>query len=432
MKKRATFSLAFIVISVMAFGQIKVNNAGKAFFGTGATTTSYGAINLTADGVSNGLSFNASSSTNRFSIFRTSDNRGYITWGGLSRNGMYMNNLGRVFFGDNGGLGDGYGDAVVNIFSRTSMGLNVWSYQAGHALRVVAHPNRSLILGYLAEGAQGHELTLNITSMGEVYARGGYLQLSDGTEKTDMKSLNGALAKIEALNPISFNYKDIKEKKLKALASAENETTDLSTDSLSLLGKATPQTRAQMKAELSRPHIGLVAQEVEKIVPEVVRTIENGKKGIMYSDLVALLIQGVKELKEQQEADKNTIEQQQTYISELNERMEQLENPTLTENAFKNKKQDNNSQLKEDTFLSQNTPNPFNKETEIAYRIPETSTASICIYNLNGMQLKKYPLDSKPTGTITISASEFPAGIYIYSLIVNNQEMNSKRMVLTD
>lgn len=67
----------------------------------------------------------------------------------------------------------------------------------------------------------------------------------------------------------------------------------------------------------------------------------------------------------------------------------------------------------------------------IAYRIPTDVTAFICIYNLNGQQLKRYPL-TEADGTITVSASELSAGIYIYSLIINNQEVDSKRMILTE
>ena len=35
-------------------------------------------------------------------------------------------------------------------------------------------------------------------------------------------------------------------------------------------------------------------------------------------------------------------------------------------------------------------------------------------------------------GKVTLSASEFAAGIYIYSLVINNQVVDSKRMTLTD
>ena len=40
---------------------------------------------------------------------------------------------------------------------------------------------------------------------------------------------------------------------------------------------------------------GLIAQEVELIIPEVVRTDDEGLKGIEYQNLVGLLIEAIKD-----------------------------------------------------------------------------------------------------------------------------------------
>ena len=42
--------------------------------------------------------------------------------------------------------------------------------------------------------------------------------------------------------------------------------------------------------------IGVLAQDVQKVVPEVISTDDNGKIGVCYSSLVGLLIEGIKEL----------------------------------------------------------------------------------------------------------------------------------------
>ena len=44
--------------------------------------------------------------------------------------------------------------------------------------------------------------------------------------------------------------------------------------------------------------IGVIAQEVEKILPEIVETRDNGYKAVKYEKLTAVLIQAVKELSE--------------------------------------------------------------------------------------------------------------------------------------
>ena len=44
--------------------------------------------------------------------------------------------------------------------------------------------------------------------------------------------------------------------------------------------------------------VGVIAQEIEKILPELVTTRDNGYKAVKYEKLVALLIEGIKELQQ--------------------------------------------------------------------------------------------------------------------------------------
>jgi hypothetical protein len=48
--------------------------------------------------------------------------------------------------------------------------------------------------------------------------------------------------------------------------------------------------------------IGVIAQEIEKVLPEIVTTRDNGYMAVKYDKLVALLIQTNKELLERVEA----------------------------------------------------------------------------------------------------------------------------------
>lgn len=52
-------------------------------------------------------------------------------------------------------------------------------------------------------------------------------------------------------------------------------------------------------------NIGLIAQEVESVVPDVVRTNEEGVKSVTYGNIVGLLIEAIKELKQEIEELKN-------------------------------------------------------------------------------------------------------------------------------
>ncbi len=45
--------------------------------------------------------------------------------------------------------------------------------------------------------------------------------------------------------------------------------------------------------------VGVIAQEIEAILPEVVTTRENGVKAVKYEKIVPLLIEAIKELQKQ-------------------------------------------------------------------------------------------------------------------------------------
>ncbi len=84
------------------------------------------------------------------------------------------------------------------------------------------------------------------------------------------------------------------------------------------------------------------------------------------------------------------------------------------------------------TILYQNFPNPFNQTTEIKYFIPvNASKASIFIFNMKGSLEKTINIADRGNGTLTINSYELQSGMYLYSLIVDGKEIDTKQMVLT-
>lgn len=83
--------------------------------------------------------------------------------------------------------------------------------------------------------------------------------------------------------------------------------------------------------------------------------------------------------------------------------------------------------------LSQNRPNPFRDSTSIQCIVPESViTAFICVYDLNGNQKLRKNVQQRGKTEVTIDGNTLSAGMYIYTLICDGQEIDSKRMILTD
>lgn len=90
-----------------------------------------------------------------------------------------------------------------------------------------------------------------------------------------------------------------------------------------------------------------------------------------------------------------------------------------------------NNTENETSVLYQNNPNPYTQRTTIKFRIPQNcNNAYIYIYDMRGVMLKQIEISAE-LGYVTIESSELAPGMYIYSLIVNNKEVDTKRMILS-
>jgi len=81
--------------------------------------------------------------------------------------------------------------------------------------------------------------------------------------------------------------------------------------------------------------------------------------------------------------------------------------------------------------LTQNAPNPFTKQTEIKYFVAnDVKEAFIGIFDMQGKMLQRISV-APGQNSITIQGSNLAAGMYMYSLIVDRQVVDTKRMILT-
>jgi hypothetical protein len=120
------------------------------------------------------------------------------------------------------------------------------------------------------------------------------------------------------------------------------------------------------------------------------------------------------------------IEQLESEISALKSKLEDLLNCcTDTKTDVSTPKADGNR-------LYQNVPNPFGKETTIEYYIKSLQrNAFIMIYDLSGREISRHPIASAGQGKVNVGGDELISGMYIYSLVIDGEEVASKRMVFT-
>jgi hypothetical protein len=83
-------------------------------------------------------------------------------------------------------------------------------------------------------------------------------------------------------------------------------------------------------------------------------------------------------------------------------------------------------------LIAQNSPNPFNSETEIRYFVPSTaSTAYMEILDMQGKIVKTIPV-TIGEGAYTLHANALQAGTYTYTLVLDNNRVAAKKMVITN
>jgi len=89
---------------------------------------------------------------------------------------------------------------------------------------------------------------------------------SDARLKTNIEVIDNALEKISQINGVKFDWNE---------------------------------TAREMYPDRTERDVGIIAQEIEKVLPEVVTHRDNGYMAVRYEKIIALLIEGVKELKQE-------------------------------------------------------------------------------------------------------------------------------------
>ncbi|HXP48651.1 MAG TPA: tail fiber domain-containing protein, partial [Bacteroidia bacterium] len=240
-----------------------------------------------------------------------------------------------------------------------------------------------------------------------VYTTGSYLP-SDATLKTNIDSIGNCSSILCRLKPRTFTY-------------AANSNINLPAGT----------------------HYGLIAQDVQSILPNLVKTIvkpevkdSTGRiidssvsfKAVNYTEIVPILVKGYQD-------EKATIDSLKHALASMQSCLDRVCSHHAEGNSNDSSSTVNvqNITLSSATaaILYQNTPNPFTVGTKINYFLPEGTTgATMLFFDMYGNKLKEVELNQAGLGTINIAPDNLKDGVYSYSLIINGQVIDTKKMIL--
>lgn len=189
---------------------------------------------------------------------------------------------------------------------------------------------------------------------------------------------------------------------------SEEMPKDVAPEKAGRISKSFEFLKKEDKEMTSRRHFGVDAEELQKLYPDLVLEGQDGYLSVNYSELVPLLIRSIQALKQELDEVKGMRLKARKSASSTG-----MDASSINGN-----------------ILYQNSPNPFKKETIIRFKLAaDAQNASVCIFDMTGKLLKKLPVLSGMQ-SVSINGYELGEGMFLYSLIVNGQEIDTKKMVI--
>jgi uncharacterized coiled-coil protein SlyX len=285
---------------------------------------------------------------------------------------------------------------------------------------------------------------------GSAQIAGQVFTLSDERHKSNIKKLGGALDIVGKLRPVTYNFKPDDVSKLRALApdSVKVESESVLRSYLGL-GKA---------RNIKKKHVGFVAQELQKVFPELVHSDTEGTLSVDYISLVPILAGAIQEqsktIQEQNktiqgqsrtiEQQNETIERMNEAIERLSERLEALENSSGKTTAEGDKASIEGSQgvkigqgaesQEVRNFSFSMFPNPTSNGSivTIDYTMHVDAAISIDLHNQMGQLVRQLlPKQRRQVGSYSVQTpiSGLNVGVYVVRMVSGNH-VESKQLLV--
>lgn len=390
--KRLVLSISLCALTLSASAQLKVLSSGN--IATGNTNTANSPISINSTGSS--LYYIYCGNTSGKSGFSLS------AVGNSSNTSIYGGSFTSVASSLAVGLkGDAISAAksigVLGNVTNVTTGAGIYGTiynDAGSAL-----PTGSIYAGFFRG---------NVKATGSIVA-GTTLQgalLGESSSSTGSSSGNLSLRSASVIGGLSGLRVTTYQKERPELP-IETEEIDL-LDGDSSRSIKMPEPDIMDEQFYDKNHFALDADRLEETFPDLVYVNKDGTKVINYMEIIPLLVQSINELSEE--------------IAELKQSGSRAASRGTT---------DVEESLTSQNRLYQNTPNPFKEKTIIRFSLADdVKDAAICIFDMTGKTIKKLPISSGME-SVSIGGYELGEGMFLYSLVVDGQEIDTKKMIIS-
>ena len=394
--KRIIATMLTLAIPFATFAQLKVTAEGKVcivrdsvFRNSILTIGNVVGGNFGNIGTNSQISFTSTSGVKSIGMLSLT----------AAKTNNYASAIGVMGIANNGYSGRIYG--VLGAIPASKVGAGIYG-SAGTSGSAFGKLLTSTYAGYF-EGATCVDGTLTATEVitpSDIRLKENIISIADEEVKTN----GSTLGKLMGMNVIKYTYKP------KTYVADKDGGQGLFEDEESA-AKAEEAAKQEIRRMAEQQHYGLSAQELQEIYPDLVREAQDGTLGVNYVELVPILIRSIQELKQELDAVRRS-------------------GAKMTRSAFSGD-EDEMSTSASQNMLYQNTPNPFKEQTTIRFSLADDVTdAAICIFDMTGKILKKLPVSPGET-SVKINGWELGEGMFLYTLMVNGQEVDTKKMIIT-
>lgn len=390
MKKTAFFTVIITILLLSpAKAQLVIESTGRAAVGSTPSTTDdlYHMLTMTIQG--NHGSNNAGSKL------------------GFGDFGRYCYNGWNVFIGEFGSTD------TDELWLHGKKGIKMTAKKGNYLIADWSHPTGGLPRYTFYTGVRADKLAIS----------------SDDDHKSSIVNITTALARLLQVRGVQYTYTPISNTISvgdtgQCSSRGDNGLTEKeAADSASMAAMSNTRDQGEFR-------YGLRTSDLLTYFPNVVEYDAAGNEYVNYIEMIPVIIAAIRELYISMAAIQGTSPD---AVGENNDDdINRQSGSTPTGDMVHATAQSKHSRSATQATLYQNVPNPFNSTTVIEYYIPDNAdNANIYVFDLTGELLQTYPINAFGKGQVTISGSTLNAGMYVYSLVVNNEIVDTKRMILT-